>query len=1006
MTLNKQFKMKKFTLFLIALFSTTFLMAIDVTFRVDMSLQTVSSNVYIAGSFNAWSMTATPLTLDGNNIYSVTVNLTAATNYQYKFINGTNWESVPSTCGVPDGFGGYNRQITGPVTATVLDAVCFSQCGPCGTPVTLTLQVDMAQQTVSPDGVHVAGSFNGWSTAATALTLNTGSIYTATVTVSTGSVQEYKFINGNAWGPGEEVVPASCGVDNGSGGYNRQVTMGTTNMILPVVCFSQCGPCLTNVDLTLSVDMSQQTIAATGVHVGGSFNSWSASATAMTTSGNNIYTATVTVPGGSVQEYKFINGDDWLLTETVPSSCGVPDGSGGYNREITIGSIDSIADIVCFNQCGACTSPVDLTLSVDMSQQTVSAAGVHVGGTFNGWSPSTTVMTNGGNNIYMATVSVPGGSVQEYKFLNGDTWTDVEIVPSACGVDDGNGAYNRQLTLGTGNLIADLVCFSQCGPCVAPVNLTLSVDMSQQTIAATGVHVGGTFNSWNSSATLMTNSGNDIYTATVSVLAGSVQEYKFINGDTWAETEIVPVECGVDDGNGGYNRQVTIGTGNLSTDVVCFSQCTACPTPVNLTLSVDMSLQTVSPNGVHVGGTFNNWSTLDNVMTTSGNNIYTATVSVLGGSVQEYKFINGDTWAETEIVPAECGVDDGNGGFNRQVTLGSVNYATDLVCFSSCGPCPEPSDATFRVDMSQQTISVDGVHIAGNFQGWDPAATEMTSIGNGIYEYTTQFFADENVEYRFINGIDWAGEESVPEACGIPNGSGGFNRFFTMPDNDTILPVKCFASCEPCPGSNPVNVTFMVDMTFETISADGMHLAGSFQGWDPAATPMTDMGNNVFAKTVLIDAGVEAQYKFINGITWENEETVPEACGVPDSQAGFNRYVTVPGADTTLPSKCFSTCSICSVGIQPVKGISEAAIYPNPAIDIIYITLNSNNATEVYAELYNTDGKKVFNYQGEINTGHNSFSLRTGQMPKGIYYLILRTGNENAGLITRKIIFQ
>jgi len=891
--------MKRNLFLLIAIFSCSIVMAIDVTFRVDMSQQTVSANgVHVAGTFNAWSPGATAMSNGGSgSIYTVVINLTSGTVYEYKFINGNAWgtdEIVPAACGVLSG-GAYNRFLTGPATATVLDAVCFSQCGPCGTAVSLTFQVDMSQQTVSPNGVHVAGSFNGWSTIATTMTLSSGSLYTATVNVNTGSVIEYKFINGNAWGAGEETVPAACGVDNGSGGYNRQVTVGTTNLTLPLVCFSQCGPCSSSVNLTLSVDMSQQTVAATGVHVGGSFNSWSSSATVMTNSGNNIYTATVAVPGGSVQEYKFINGDAWTGEEVVPSTCGVDNGTGGYNRQVTLGTTNITVPAVCFSQCGTCSPPVNLTLSVDMSQQTVAATGVHVGGTFNGWSSSATVMTSSGNGIYTATVTAPGGSVQEYKFVNGDAWTGEEIVPSTCGVDNGTGGYNRQVTLGTTNMTVPVVCFSQCGACALPVNLTLSVDMSLQTVAATGVHVGGSFNSWSSSAT---------------------------------------------------------------------------------------------------------------VMATTGNNIYTATVSVPGGSVQQYKFINGDTWTDTETVPSACGVDDLNGGFNRQITLGTGNLIADSVCFSLCDLCNVPHSAVFRVDMSQQIVSADGVHITGSFQGWNPGSTEMTLAGNGIYEYTAQFLPSEIIEYRFINGKVWAGGESVPEACGVSNGSGGFNRFFTMPAIDTTLPAKCFSSCATCSGSNPVNITFQVDMTYETVSADGVHLAGTFQGWDPAATLMTNIGNNVYSKSVLIDIGVEAQYKFINGITWENEETIPETCGVPDGQNGFNRFITVPEANSTLALVCFSLCSTCPVGIKTPSGISDFRVYPNPATDKLYISLNAKTATGVIADLYNTDGKKVFNYQAEINSGQNSLTLLTGQISKGIYYLILRSGNDNSEMVTRKIIFK
>ena len=37
-----------------------------------------------------------------------------------------------------------------------------------------------------------------------------------------------------------------------------------------------------------------------------------------------------------------------------------------------------------------------------------------------------------------------------------------------------------------------------------------------------------------------------------------------------------------------------------------------------------------------------------------------------------------------------------------------------------------------------------------------------------------------------------------------------------------------------------VNVTLNVDMENVTVSDDGVHVAGSFQGWDAAATALTD----------------------------------------------------------------------------------------------------------------------------------------------------------------------
>jgi hypothetical protein len=106
----------------------------------------------------------------------------------------------------------------------------------------------MQNQTVSSNGVYLAGSFNGFSSTATPMTLSTGSIYTATVSVSANTAVQYKFLNGNDFS-GVETVPFACGIDDGFGGYNRHFTTAHTDVDMPAVCFSECAACTTiNID--------------------------------------------------------------------------------------------------------------------------------------------------------------------------------------------------------------------------------------------------------------------------------------------------------------------------------------------------------------------------------------------------------------------------------------------------------------------------------------------------------------------------------------------------------------------------------------------------------------------------------------------------------------------------------------------------------------------------------------------------------------------------------------
>ena len=111
--------------------------------------------------------------------------------------------------------------------------------------VQVTFRVNMANQTISPLGVHVAGSFQSeiglpadWNPAATTLTdSNADHVYELTVSVPMGGYQ-YKFLNGNTW-PTAETNLTACGIGSD---YNRVFVVGPSDTVLPVIYFNHCTP--------------------------------------------------------------------------------------------------------------------------------------------------------------------------------------------------------------------------------------------------------------------------------------------------------------------------------------------------------------------------------------------------------------------------------------------------------------------------------------------------------------------------------------------------------------------------------------------------------------------------------------------------------------------------------------------------------------------------------------------------------------------------------------------
>ena len=135
------------------------------------------------------------------------------------------------------------------------------------------------------------------------------------------------------------------------------------------------------------------------------------------------------------------------------------------------------------------------------------------------------------------------------------------------------------------------------------VEVTFQVDMSNEVVSSKGVHIAGNFqsaaglgNDWNPGSTQLSDAdGDDIYSITVQIPANTY-EYKFINGDAWGSDENPPGQCSVGSTN---NRQVTIGDNDIVLPPVPFNGCLG-----SVRFSVNMKGQTLSPDGVHIMGSF------------------------------------------------------------------------------------------------------------------------------------------------------------------------------------------------------------------------------------------------------------------------------------------------------------------------------------------------------------------------------------------------------------------
>jgi len=113
---------------------------------------------------------------------------------------------------------------------------------------------------------------------------------------------------------------------------------------------------------------------------------------------------------------------------------------------------------------------------------------------------------------------------------------------------------------------------------------------------------------------------------------------------------------------------------------------------VDISFNFDMKNKNPDETGVYVAGSFNGWSTSDTqLFDDDGDEVYSVTLNLQGGSTIEYKFLNGNYWGEpgeTHDVVNDpvCGTGD-NG--NRFYHVPYENAEIAPVCMNSCEDCTE-----------------------------------------------------------------------------------------------------------------------------------------------------------------------------------------------------------------------------------------------------------------------------------------------------------------------------
>ena len=944
-----------------------------VTFQVDMANAALNGDetIYVTGSLDGWCGPCDNVLTDtdGDNVYTGVVNLVPG-DYEFKYminawggdeqnIGGTACDFVPT-----DNNG--NRGFTLGEADMVLDVQCFDYCGTCDEQnnqetVDITWTVNMSNEEVSTQGVFLAGGGNFGNPGDNPLTDNGDGTWTITQTVPSGFSSFYIFTNGACgdYSCKEQLGGLPCGVP---ANFNDRQVVNITEDTTFNFCFGECGTdgnCeggnggggggdgptdnaadpAQDASNVISVYSGSYDDIATNYNPGwgqsGSVNpEYDPGTGNLVLAYTNFNYQGTDLAAVNASAMEFLHIDIWVaadsdrLVKVSPINNG--DGAGEFLVEVPVtpGSWNSVDlpksafegmtwDNVFqmkfdgqFNSDGSANAaPQDIyldniyfysgapsgggdvavTFSVDMNNYGGSFDTLNVSGTWNNFCGTCNAMTDEDEDgIWTTTIELPEGANYRYKYQV-DAWSDQEdLAPGdnpigPCVVKEG-GFTNRDLdVIGGGDMILDTVCWGTCLACVGANDVAGCNDESAS--------------NYDSAATA--NDGSCVYSVTLSV---NMNEYAL------AATDTVHLN-----GEFTLNGDAWCGTCNPMSDD---------DEDGVWTLTLDL------PSDYYeYKFTVNGWNAQENLAGLS------PCVTENFGFTNRVLQLFGNQ-SEAQVCWNSCSDCEGTGEILGCTDSGAVNYSAAAT--SDDGSCEY--NVTFQVDMSSENpTSEDAVYVHGSFVGWCGVCVPMTDDDeDGIYTVTVVMAAGD-AEYKFkLND----GEETltIGAPCDFNPNDTYANRGLTV-SGDATLDVVCYSSCyacdvvSGCTNSNASNynadaiaddgsclftVTLRLDMNLQEVSASGVHVAGSFQGWTPGSTMMTSPGLDLYEYTLQVAAGAY-QFIYINGNDWPGQETVPAECGVDNGLGGYNREFVVAGDNLVLDVVCFSSCTACAGCTDPLS---------------------------------------------------------------------------------------
>tara|TARA_Y100000589_G_scaffold102682_1_gene96929 strand:+ start:3830 stop:5176 length:1347 start_codon:yes stop_codon:yes gene_type:complete len=427
---------------------------------------------------------------------------------------------------------------------------------------------------------------------------------------------------------------------------------------------------------------------------------------------------------------------------------------------------------------------------------------------------------------------------------------------------------------------------------------------------------------------------------------------------------------------------------------------------VDVTFRVDMQYQNVSPNGVHLAGSMQGWSTSSTPLSNpNGDNIWEVTLTLNTGWYYEYKFINGNTWGSDEIL-ASWEWCQNNG--NRNLTAnGTSSYSLDPYVFGSCNVvavmgCTDPTAQNYNA----QATNDDGSCIAfscstpTNLQlqsaddtkawvEWDEVSTSVDSVN--YYK----------ILYREVGDTSWLIKQKNYDGNQSPLVRTRLQ--FLSPSSQYEMKIKAVYNSGCSSDFSPISY-------FNTLSEcpNVINLAVTTPNSTRATFSWDTSGVYSFVRIkIRVDA---ASTNWVNvggfGVPYGTLSKNKNGLVAGESyRAQARTWCNPNGGSYKSPSwspLIFWTQPISSNRLSNGLILENLTVYPNPSKDNVNVSFTSEDVKDCEIKLFNNMGELVYFSKNKI-VGEFTKQIELSNYSKGLYFFKITLGGEE---FSRKVIVQ